>query len=161
MSELGGQLGQLAGQLLQSEQGMNLLKSVAGKPGGKIDASQALDFIQNNPQLVEKVIQTYGNILGKLGKQGKKAVASLFNRLVPPTDQEVALKKISMKQKQMKNGENSECRQCRSLKRKKNKTEEEVKMEKEICDACEQFCKIVDENSDMKNYELCELLKYV
>ena len=60
---------------------------------------------------------------------------------------------------------NQDCEKCQNVKNKRKSgaslSADDLSLEAQACYACEKFCMLVDENSDLSNYNLCQLIKMI
>ena len=160
LQQLGPQAANLAKQF--GPQLLGLLKK--GGPQALSALKGVGKFAAQNPELTNQLLTTgLGIAAGAAGAnavQGSSQGGALQNILsqVSP-DQLQALINAAYSQ----NRTSKKCEPCVRIKQKRKSgqmlTEEEMRMEEDVCRACIEFCRAVDQNKDLRDYQLCDLLR--
>ncbi len=131
---------------------------------------------QFGPQVTKYASKFGPQLLGLLKKGGKFAAQNpeLTSQLLTMAASQTGGSKITPEQIQQllllanpnqesQKERKGKCEPCVRLKQKRKSgqelTDEEKRIEKEACEACEEFCKAVDQNADLKDIQLCQLLR--
>jgi len=156
-------LGPQAAQLI-SQYGAKALPYLKTGGKGALSALKGVGkFAAQNPELTNQLLTTGLGIAAGAGganaAQGAVQGGNIQNILgqIPPEQLQGLINALYSQ-----NRRQNKCDPCVRLKQKKKSgaqlTEEEKRLEEDLCRACEEFCRAVDQNKELRDYQLCELL---
>jgi thiamine kinase-like enzyme len=164
------QLGPQASSLLKNlgPQASSLLKKLGPQAASALKGFGK--FATNNPELTNQLLAT--GLAAAAGAAGGSASSGAatgaatqgtqggLQALLSQIDPQVLQNLINSSYAQNRD---KKCRECVTIRKKKKSgdtlTEEEKRLEQDVCRACEEFCAALDRNPQLGKLDLCDALK--